>query len=188
VEAVRFESAAAPAPRTIRAKTRATLDPRTIEPDYARGGSRALGVGLPGLERLEATALVGAGIRRYAAFVRAGATQRLQAKEGLGRIGTVDRRMDHGPLPAAKVTAEKRVGLARRGADRKCEASERLERILSEEGVFDHAAGVRLDARPPQAAGKRIRFGHSEKLGKFYSDFPPESSPEFDAARRRARS
>lgn len=155
-----------------------------MDPDYAS----VLGVGLPGLHGLEAAALVVAGFWCHPRFVRAGAPQRLQAQEGLARIRLVDGRMDHGPRPAAKVAAEKRIGLRGGRLNRESETPERLEGVFSEKRVFDHAPGIAFGARSFQAAEKRISFGHSEMLGKSYSNFRPESSSKSDDARRSARS
>jgi hypothetical protein len=69
-------------------------------------------LGLAGLRGLEAPALVRAGVGLHPGFVGADAAEGLQAQEGLRRIGSVDCRMDHRPLPAAEVSAEKRIGFA----------------------------------------------------------------------------
>jgi hypothetical protein len=157
-----------------------------MDPDYAS----ALGVGLPGLRGLEATALVIAGVRRHAGFVRAGAPQRLDAQEGLARIRPVDGRVDHGPRPASKVATEERVGLCGNALNRESEAPERLERIFSEKRVFDYTAGIGLDARSLQAKGSRIKFGHSESWENLtpilFRSLPPDETPLGDGPVRRS--
>jgi hypothetical protein len=130
-----------------------------------------LRVGLPGLRGLEATALVVAGIRRHAAFVRAGPSKRLDAQEGLGRIRPVDRRMDHGPRPAAKVSAVERIGPGGVGLNRENQAPERLERVFAEKRVLDQTAGTGLGARSLQAEGSCIKFSTFRKVGKILLDF-----------------
>ena len=135
---------------------------------------------------LEAAPLIGARVRQYAAAVRSLSAQRLQTEKRLGRIRPLDRRVEHGPAFAPQVPAVERVGFGRAGAGRQGEPSEGLERILSEEGVFDRAARVCLAARPFQAAACTTPINcDSEKLKKFYSDFPPGSPPTSSLLRAR---
>lgn len=121
---------------------------------------------------LEAAPLVGARVREHGTAVRSLSAQRLQTEERLDRIRRLDRRVKHGPALAPKVPAVERVGLGRAGTGRESESPEGLEGILSEEGVFDRAARVRLAPRSLQAAACTTPINcDSEKLKKFYSDF-----------------